>query len=202
MYDVIDYDKHPAGQNIIVAIMSYKGYNIEDAIVINQGSLDRGLYRSTYYRPETTEEIRYSGGLMDEISVPDKEVKGYRSEKDYKFLEDDGIIYPEAKVEENDVVIGKTSPPRFLNSMDEYNLGANIRRESSTAVKHGENGVVDFVLITESEEGNKLVQARVRDQRIPEIGDKFTSRHGQKGVVGLIVPQADMPFSASGITPD
>ncbi len=202
MYDVIDYNKHPSGQNIVVAIMSYKGYNIEDAIIINQGSLDRGLFRSTYYRPETTEEIRYSGGLMDEIGTPDKEVKGYRSEKDYQFLQDDGIIYPEARADEDNVVIGKTSPPRFLSSMDEYNLGSNTRRESSTAIKHGETGIVDFVLVTESEEGNKLVQVRIRDQRIPEIGDKFTSRHGQKGVVGLIVPQSDMPFSATGITPD
>ncbi len=202
MYDVIEYDKHPAGQNVVVAIMSYKGYNIEDAIIINKGSLDRGLFRSTYYRPESTEEIRYSGGLMDEIGIPDKEVKGYRSEKDYKYLEEDGIIYPETKVDEDNVIIGKTSPPRFLNSMDEYNLGANVRRESSSAIKHGETGVIDFVLVTESEEGNKLVQVRVRDQRIPEIGDKFTPRHYQKGIIGLLVPQPDMPFSASGITPD
>nr|AQS31468.1 hypothetical protein [uncultured archaeon] len=201
-YDVIDYDKHPTGQNVVIAIMSYKGYNIEDAVIINQGSLDRGLFRSTYFRPETTEEIRYSGGLMDEIGTPDKETKGYRTEKDYRYLQDDGMIYPEAKVGEDDVVIGKTSPPRFLSSMDEYNLGTNVRRESSTAIKHGETGVVDFVLVTESEEGNKLVQVRMRDQRIPEIGDKFTSRHGQKGIVGMIVPQSEMPFTASGITPD
>ena len=201
-YDVIDYDKHPTGQNVVIAIMSYKGYNIEDAVIINQGSLDRGLFRSTYFRPETTEEIRYSGGLMDEIGIPDKETKGYRTEKDYRYLQDDGMIYPEAKIVEDDVVIGKTSPPRFLSSMDEYNLGTNVRRESSTAIKHGEAGVVDFVLVTESEEGNKFVQVRVRDQRIPEIGDKFTSRHGQKGIVGMIVPQSEMPFTALGITPD
>lgn len=202
MHDVIGYDKHPSGQNIIVAIMSYKGYNIEDAVIINQGSLDRGLFRTTYYRPETAEELRYSGGLMDEIAIPDKEVKGYRAEKDYRYLEEDGMVYPESKVTEDDVIIGKTSPPRFLNAMEEYNLGANIRRESSGAIKHGEEGIVDFVLITESEEGNKLVQVRMRELRIPEIGDKFTSRHGQKGIVGLIVPQSDMPFTASGITPD
>jgi len=202
MHDISEYDKHPSGQNMIVAILSYEGYDMEDAIILNQGSVDRGLGRSTYYRPAIAEELRYSGGLIDEISIPDKEVKGYKSEKDYRFLEGDGIVYPEAKVKEGDVIIGKTSPPRFLSSMDEYNLTSNIRRESSVSLRHGEKGVVDFVLITENEEGNKLVQARIRDQRTPEIGDKFTSRHGQKGVVGLIVPNADMPFSASGIVPD
>jgi DNA-directed RNA polymerase subunit B' len=202
IHDISDYDTHPAGQNIVVAIMSYKGYNMEDSIILNQGSIDRGLGRSTYYRPSIAEELRYAGGLVDEISIPDKDVKGYKSEKDYRFLEDDGIISPEAKIAEGDVIIGKTSPPRFLSSLEEYSLASSTRRESSVAAKHGEQGVVDFVLVTENEEGNKLVQVRIRDQRVPEIGDKFTSRHGQKGVVGLIVPQADMPFSASGIVPD
>ncbi|MFH0978437.1 MAG: DNA-directed RNA polymerase subunit B [Candidatus Woesearchaeota archaeon] len=202
IHEISDYDKHPAGQNLVVAVMSYKGYNMEDAIIINKGSIDRGMGRSTYYRPSITEELRYSGGLMDDVCIPNKDVKGYKSERDYRLLEPDGIVYPEAPVKEEDVVIGKTSPPRFLSGMDEYSLASNTRRESSVALKHGEQGIVDFVLITENEEGNKLMQVRVRDQRIPEIGDKFTSRHGQKGVIGLIVPHADMPFSASGIVPD
>jgi DNA-directed RNA polymerase subunit B' len=202
MHDISGYDKHPAGQNIVVAVMSYKGYNMEDAIILNKSSIERGFGRSTYYRPSIAEELRYSGGLIDQISIPDKDVKGYKSERDYRYLEDDGIIYPEAQVAEGDVVIGKTSPPRFLSSLEEYNLAAGTRRESSVAMKHGERGVVDFILLTENEEGNRLVQARIRDERIPEIGDKLTSRHGQKGVVGLIVPEADMPFSASGIIPD
>ena len=202
MHAISDYDKHPAGQNIVVTIMSYKGYNMEDAIILNQGSIDRGFGRSTYYRPSVAEELRYAGGLIDEISIPDKDVKGYKSERDYRYLEQDGIIYTEASIRESDVLIGKTSPPRFLSSLEEYDLAASTRRESSVAVRHGEKGTVDFILITENAEGNKLVQVRVRDQRIPEIGDKFTSRHGQKGVVGLILPQTDMPFSASGIVPD
>ncbi|MBS3097769.1 DNA-directed RNA polymerase subunit B [Candidatus Woesearchaeota archaeon] len=202
MHGISDYEKHPAGQNIVVAIMSYKGYNMEDAILLNKGSIDRGLGRSSYFRPSVAEELRYAGGLIDQISIPDKDVKGYKSEHDYRHLEEDGIIYPEAKVDEGDVVIGKTSPPRFLSSLEEYSLASSTRRESSVGMRHGENGVADFVLITENEEGNKLIQVRVRDQRVPEIGDKFTSRHGQKGVVGLILPLADMPFTASGIVPD
>jgi len=202
MHDISDYQKHPAGQNLVIAVMSYKGYNMEDAIVINKGSIERGMGRSSYFRPSITEELRYSGGLMDDICIPNKDVKGYKSERDYRLLEQDGIIFPEAQVKEEDVVIGKTSPPRFLSGMDEYNLASSTRRESSVSLKHGEQGIVDFVLITENDEGNKLIQVRVRDQRIPEIGDKFTSRHGQKGIIGLIVPHADMPFSASGIVPD
>ncbi|MBR9683014.1 DNA-directed RNA polymerase subunit B [Candidatus Woesearchaeota archaeon] len=201
-HDIFSYEKNPAGQNVVVAIMCYDGYNMEDGVVLNKASIERGMSRSTYYRPTGSVELRYAGGLTDEISVPEKDVKGYRSENDYRFLEEDGIIYPEAKVKEGQVVIGKTSPPRFLSSLDEYKLGAATRRESSIALKHGESGIADFVLLTEGEDGNKLVQVRLRDERIPEIGDKFTSRHGQKGVVGILVPQGDLPFSASGIVPD
>ena len=202
MYDIANFRAHPAGQNIVIAIMSYKGYNMEDAVILNKGSIERGFGRSTYFRPAIAEELRYAGGLTDEVGIPDKEIKGYRTETDYRFLEDEGIIYPEAVVKEGDVIIGKTSPPRFLSSLDEYNLTSNIRRESSVSLRHGEEGIVDFVVLTENGEGNKLIQVRLRDQRIPEIGDKFTPRHGQKGIVGMIIPASDMPFSASGITPD
>ncbi len=202
IHDVVNYKEHPSGQNMIVAIMCYDGYNMEDGVILNKASVERGLARSTYFRPINAEELRYSGGLIDEVSVPDKDVKGYRTEHDYRFLEGDGIIHPEAKVDEGDVVIGRTSPPRFLSSLEEYNLSASIRRESSVSLKHGERGVADFVVITENEEGNKLVQVRLREERIPEIGDKFTSRHGQKGVTGMLVESADVPFSASGIVPD
>lgn len=202
MHDVLEFEKHPSGQNMVIALMSYEGQNMQDAIILNKGSVERGLARSTYFRPYAVEELRYSGGLTDEIGLPDKEVKGYRTEKEYKFLEEDGIVYPEAKLNAEDVIIGKTSPPRFLGELEEFSIAANVRRESSVTVKHGETGVVDMVVVTENEEGNKLVQVRLRDLRIPEVGDKFASRHGQKGVVGAIIPEADMPFTASGIKPD
>ncbi|MAF99377.1 MAG: DNA-directed RNA polymerase subunit B, partial [Nanoarchaeota archaeon] len=201
-HDIIEYDKHPAGQNIIVAIMCYDGYNMEDGVIINKSSVERGFGRSTYFRPASAAELRYSGGLTDDVGVPDKDVKGYRTERDYRFLEEDGIVYPEARLKEGNVLIGKTSPPRFLSSLDEYNLAAATRRESSIALKHGESGTADFVMLTENEDGSKLIQIRMREERVPEIGDKFTSRHGQKGVVGILVPEADMPFATSGIVPD
>ncbi len=202
MHDLLDYDSHPSGQNLVVAVMSYKGYNMEDAIVINGGSIERGMGRSSYYRPSVAEELRYSGGLLDEISIPDKEVRGYKSEEDYRMLEEDGIIYPEAVVREGEVVIGKTSPPRFLSNLGDYQLATTTRRESSEYLKHGEKGKIDLVVLTENEEGNRLVEVKMRDERVPEVGDKFTSRHGQKGVIGLIVPHEDMPFTANGVVPD
>jgi DNA-directed RNA polymerase subunit B len=202
MYDVSNYKKHPSGQNMTIAVLAYEGYNMEDAVILNKGSIDRGLGRSTYYKPLIAEELRYSGGLTDKICVPDKEVKGYKSEHEYRLLEDDGVIYPEASVSEEDVIVGRTSPPRFLSGADEYNLTNNMTRESSVSMKYGEKGIIDFVVVTENTESNKLVQVRVRQQRVPEIGDKFTSRHGQKGVVGLVVPEEDMPFTESGIKPD
>ncbi len=202
IHEVADYNNHPSGQNMVVAVMCYDGYNMEDGVILGKASVERGLARSTYFRPVEAHELRYSGGLMDEVSVPDKDVKGYRSEHDYRFLEGDGIISPEAKVNEGDVVIGRTSPPRFLSSMDEYNLAAATRRESSVSLKHGEKGIADFVIVTENEEGSKLIQVRLRDERVPEIGDKFTSRHGQKGVTGILVPPEDLPFSENGILPD
>lgn len=202
MHDVIKYRKHPAGQNVVIALMSFDGYNMLDAIVVNKGSIERGLSRSTYFRPYTVEELRYSGGMTDEIGIPDKEVKGYKSEHDYRFLEEDGIIYPEAKVDADDVIIGKSSPPRFLGEVEEFSIAANTRRESSVAIRQGEEGIVDMVIVTENEEGNKIVRARLRNERVPEPGDKFASRQGQKGIVGLIVPNADVPFTSSGIVPD
>ncbi len=202
MQDVINYEKHPCGQNVVIALMSYEGYNMDDAILINRGSLDRGFGRSTYFKPYSAEELRYQGGLVDDIAIPDKEVKGYRTEKDYRLLEEDGIVYTGAKVKEEDVLIGKISPPRFLGEFEEFSIAANIKRESSIGLSHGENGVVDMTLITENEEGNRTVQVRLRNTRIPEVGDKFASRHGQKGIVSYLVPPEDMPFSVSGIIPD
>ncbi len=198
VYDTLN--TYPAGQNLIVAIMTYEGYNMEDGLILNQGSVDRGVGRSFYFRPYSTIEMNYAGGLKDEIKIPEKDTSGYKTESSYRFLENDGIIYPEAEVNEGEVLIGKISPPKFLSEAREISVKAT--KESSVVIRQEEKGVVDAVFITEDDEGNKIVQVRTRDQRIPELGDKFATSHGQKGVIGAIVPESDIPFTSNGIKPD
>lgn len=198
VYDTLN--TYPAGQNLTVAIMTYEGYNMEDAIVLNKGSLDRGVGRSFYFRPYSAVEMNYAGGLKDEIVVPEKDTSGYRTEEAYRLLEDDGIIYPEADINEGDVVIGKLSPPKFLSEARE--ISVRTKKESSVTLRQEEKGIAEAVFVTIDDEGNKIVQVKTRDQRIPELGDKYANPHGQKGVVGAIVPEQDIPFSVSGMRPD
>jgi len=198
IYDALNV--YPVGQNIVVAVMTYDGYNMEDALVINKASIDRGFGRSTYFRPYVSVELNYAGGLADEIIIPGKDVSGYRTEESYKYLEDDGVVYPEAKLISGDVVIGKTSPPKFLSEAKDISIKA--KKEASSVIRQEESGIIDGVFITLDEDGNKIVQVRTRNPRIPELGDKFSTAHGQKGVIGAIVPEEDIPFTSRGIRPD
>lgn len=197
----VDLENHPAGQNVVVALLSYKGFNIEDAVIVNRSSVERGLGRSYFFRTYDAEKQRYSGGQEDEIKIPDKDVRGYRSEEAYSRLAEDGVIPPEMEVGSGDVLVGKTSPLRFMGSGD-FVTGIQNRRETSVTVRHGEGGVADKVLLSETEEGNKLVKVTLREKRVPELGDKFATRHGQKGVIGLLEPEENLPFTKDGITPD
>ncbi|MFH1420997.1 MAG: DNA-directed RNA polymerase subunit B [Candidatus Aenigmatarchaeota archaeon] len=198
----LKFDQHPQGQNLVIAIMCYKGYNMEDSIILNQGSVDRGLGRSFFFRTYVTEEQKYWGIEKDEIKIPDKSVSGYRTEEAYINLAEDGIINRETVVNSGDVLVGKISPLRFFGPMENFMMESENRRETSEVIRHGEEGTVDNVILTQSSDGNKLVKIFVRSERVPEIGDKFASRHGQKGVVALLVPEEDIPFTEDGTRPD
>ena len=198
VYDTLK--TYPAGQNLIVAIMTHEGYNMEDALVFNKGSLDRGVGRSFYFRPYSTIEMNYAGGLKDTIGIPEKDTSGYKMESSYRHLESDGITYPEAEIDEGEVIIGKMAPPKFLSEAREISI--KTKKESSVTMRQEEKGIVESVFLTEDSEGNRIVQVKTRDQRIPELGDKFSTPYGQKGVIGMIVPENDIPFTSRGVRPD
>jgi len=202
VYDLLGFDTHPAGQNLTVAIMSFEGYNMEDGIILNGSSIDRGLQRSFYYKVHSSSEIKYPGGLQDRVAVPNSDIKGYRMEEDYRYVEDDGIIYLGQVVGQGDVLIGKISPPRFIEEIEGFGQMINLNIDASLALREGEQGVVSSIYVIENSSGDKEVNVLLRDQRNPMVGDKFASRHGQKGVIGGVIAGSDMPFSENGTVPD
>ena len=198
--------QRPGGQNYVVAVMSLHGYNMQDAVIMNRASVERALGRSTFIRTYNAERRRYPGGQVEEIEIPGtglEEVKGLKPVEAYAHLEDDGLPTPEVELESGEVLVGKTSPPRFL---EETGAGAFLqaqeRRESSMLVRNGEKGWVDNVYVTESLDSGRLCRITLRSHKVPEVGDKFASRHGQKGVIGRLVDPEDLPFTRDGVVPD
>ena len=202
--NLLGMEERPAGQNCVVAVLPFDGYNIEDAIVLSKSSVDRGLARTFFYRIYDAEAKQYPGGMRDNFEIPNAEdnIRGYKGEKSYRVLEEDGIVATESSVTGGDILIGKTSPPRCMEEYKEFESTGPYRRDTSIGVRPSETGVVDTVVMTQSHEGGKMYKIRVRDMRIPEIGDKFASRHGQKGVLGILAKNEDLPYTEQGITPD
>ncbi|KAL7344526.1 DNA-directed RNA polymerase III subunit RPB2 [Encephalitozoon intestinalis] len=176
--DLINYNEIPAGQNAMVAVMSYSGYDIEDALVLNKTSIERGLFRVEVYKTITTLLKKHSNGLSDILGPNPKE----------SVLDDDGLGKPGKMIRDGTVYVNKMSPVEGV-----YKFTGKVHR--------GDPAYIDKVLITKSQD-QILIKTMLRQTRPPEIGDKFSSRHGQKGVVGLIVGQEDMPFNDQGISPD
>jgi DNA-directed RNA polymerase II subunit RPB2 len=193
----------PAGINAIVAIACYGGYNQEDSIIVNRGALDRGLFRSSFFKTyvDQEKEIVRIGGLMEQFEVPNRnETKGIQH-GNYGKLGEDGIIEPGCRIVDNDIIIGKTTP--IATNKQEINQVKKFKkRDVSIGMRQNETGVVDKVLITTNSDGFKYTKVKIRSTRIPEVGDKLASRHGQKGTIGMIYNQEDMPFTEDGIVPD
>lgn len=191
----------PAGCNCIVAIMCYSGYNQEDSVIFNQSAIDRGLFRSCFYRTYKDAEEQVTSTLKSEFGTPTAATTVGMKYCNYDKLDRDGLASPGTRVSANDVIIGKTQPLEQVAMMNSRQR-VQTRKDSSTCMRRTENGVVDQVLLTTDSEGNKFAKVRVRMVRIPQIGDKFSSRHGQKGTIGITFRQEDMPYTVEGIVPD
>jgi DNA-directed RNA polymerase II subunit RPB2 len=193
----LNKEEMPYGINAIVAIMSYTGYNVEDAILINKGSLDRGLFRTTYFTMyEDKEESTSVKGTSSNTrfkNVQSSDAKGIKPGYDYSYLDEWGLVKEGTQMHDKVVVIGKVA----MNSANSSDV-----KDESSFTKKGQLGYVDKSFITEGEEGFRLAKVRVCEVRVPAIGDKMASRAGQKGTIGLILEEKDMPFTADGLKPD
>ena len=193
--EYINKEEMPYGENTIVAIMCYGGYNMEDSVLINEGSLKRGLFNTTYFTGyEAHEEMRETTDGIVETKFANIEsngdIIGIKTGFDYSKLDKYGIIREGTIVDDKTILIGM------------YTTNEGRKVDASKGTKKGQMGVVDKTFITEGEEGERIVKVRIRDIRIPTLGDKVGSRHGQKGTCGLVVPENNMPFTRGGMRPD
>ena len=192
----------PAGQNIVVAIMTYTGYNQEDSNMINRAALERGRFRSIFYRTYKDEERKnQSSGEEEKFCNPDPIETKHMKNAQYEKLAEDGFVPKDQYVTPDDVLIGKVVPLRVPTGQV-LPAGAKKHRDVSKMPRNNESGYVDKIYKNRNGEGYSFVKIRMRQDRIPEIGDKFSSRHGQKGTMGMILNQEDMPQTATGIVPD
>lgn len=180
------YNDLPAGQNSVLFITTYGGGNQEDAIILSKGSVDRGMFSSSFYRTYKDSETK-SSECEERFAVPPKETGTDK-------LGPNGIVEKGTYVTEGDVLIGKVS--------NAVGLDGKPVRPRCVKMKHGEHGVVDNVFMSQNPDGSMLCKVRIRQTRRPQVGDKFAAVHSQKGVVGQVINQEDLPFTGDGITPD
>jgi len=187
-------NKLPCGMNCIVAIASYSGYNQEDSIIMNKHAVERGLFNSVFYRTYKDKEQKTQLTSEEEkFCIPNpKDTLGIKG-ANYSKLNSSGYVDDNVYVDGNDVIIGKITP------INDRKLKYKC---SSTTIRNSESGYIDKVVISRNGDGYKFIKVKVRSHRVPTIGDKHSSRHGQKGTVGMLLSQEDMPFTKDGIVPD
>ena len=203
--ELIDYDKLPAGQNATVAVMSYSGYDIEDALVLNKSSIDRGFGRCQVLRKNAINLKRYPNHTKDIIA-------GMRVDQNgepifpHAALGADGLGEVGMRIENGQVYVNKSVPTNagesVMNPNDQFYQRAESHKETPAYYKGPEPSYIDKVMMSVSDNDQALLKVLLRQTRRPELGDKFSSRHGQKGVCGIIVQQEDLPFNDDGISPD
>ena len=216
--DLINFDKVPAGQNASVAVMSYSGYDIEDALVLNKASLDRGFGRCVVYRKQTCSLKRYANQSYDRIMGPSREAGSGEPVWRHRVLDHDGICAPGELVTNKQVLVNKSVPVVTQSPLQQSATSSSTAippsssssssnpsseyKDSPVTYKGPTRTHIERVLITSNAEESYLIKILLANVRRPELGDKFSSRHGQKGVCGLIANQEDMPFNDAGICPD
>ena len=193
----IHREEHPYGENPVVAIMCYNGYNVEDAILFNEGSVNRGMFRTTYFNMyeayEESSKVSKSFTDTNFTQIEGKNVSGLKPGVDYSYLDKHGMVKDNTFLHDKIALIGRVT---------QNNEDPDMLSDSSITPKKGQLGYVDKSFITDGEEGFRIAKVRIREERIPAIGDKFCSRCGQKGTVGLLIPEENMPFTEEGIRPD
>ena len=198
LMNMIQLNNIPSGNMVIVAIMCYSGYNQEDSILFNQGSLDRGLFGATIYHTEKDEDKKIQGDEEIRCKADRTKTKGMKF-ANYNKLTDKGVIPENTLLENGDIIIGKIVP--IKENRNDHTKTIKYRDQSRVYRTH-EECYVDKNYIHRNGDGYTFAKIRTRTYRKPTIGDKFSSRHGQKGTIGLVIPEQDMPVTADGVRPD
>ena len=190
---MLHYDEMLTGINPIVAIMCYTGFNQEDSVILNKASVDRGMFVTTAYRTLTYEEKKKTNCSFEKIEIPPLSCQS--KAMNYSKLAKNGIVHKGVPVYKGDVIVGKTLTKVQKEEQEE-------KIDCSLSISSGEEGIIDEIWVGKTEEGYMMVKVKIRQLRIPEVGDKMASRSSQKGVCGLLLEQENMPFTQQGITPD
>lgn len=196
--NIIKINEIPSGSTITVAIMTHSGYNQEDSLLVNKGSIDRGLFQATIYHTEKDEDKKIHGEEEKRCKPDPSKTKGMKF-GNYNKINSCGLVPENTLIENRDIIIAKITPIKE-NKNDHTKL---IKYEDQSKIfKTNEDTYIDKNYIGRNGDGYNFAKVRTRVVRKPVIGDKFSSRHGQKGTIGNIIPESDMPFTKDGIKPD